>query len=322
MKILAVVLSAILIFTALQPAFVALGQSQTPTQQTVVVLAQQTQVILPGNPQFNALLSQFIARMGLSGPGLASAFLTGSPGTATSMGNGITFNSLASAEGLNMTLIANGQVQAALLGTLTVPSGATLAGIALPQRVGVAAMAGSLILVLIDLSSGNVLAFLILPSSLILTFVLFPVSVVVQVIVQFLFIPTILFPFFPIFPVFLACPALPNTAPVSVSVGSGATLVTVNNGGNPVFQINEGTLLDPQPSLRIVSFGASLQYTLLSTVNLSFGFIGGSSTGRARLPIGVPFRLLVQGGGKTACLQAAVISFGFSLVISGTVAFN
>jgi hypothetical protein len=320
-RVVAVMLSAALVFVSLEPVMVV-GQSQQPTQQTVAVLAQQTQTILPTDPRFPALLTQFSARIGLSGPALTGAFV--SQGLAVPLGNGMSHTPLVSAEGLDVRQIASGQIPAALLGILTVPQGATLAGVALPQRVGVAAMTGSLVLVLIDLATGNVLAFLIVPEALILTFAFFPVFVVFQVIVQLVFIPTIFFPFpiFPIFPIFLACPALPNVAPITVAVGSGATLVTVQNGGNPVFQIREGLLLDPQPSLRIVSFGASLQYTLLSAGSLTFGFVGGGSTGRARLPLGIPFRLLVQGGGKTACLQAAVISFGFGLLISGTVAFN
>lgn len=309
-----VVLSALLVFLTIQPDLLVAQAPQEPNQQTVTLLAQQAQVILPTDPRFNGLLMQFSSRIGLSGPGLANAFLTSPQASPVSLGNGIVYYPLVSAQNLNMTQVANGQIQATLMGVMTVPQGATLGGTTLPQRLGVAAMTGSFVVVLIDLSTGAIIAFLILPDTLILSFLFFPAIIIIQVIVQLIFIP--IFPFI-FFPFFLACPALPNVLPVNVPVGSGAILVT-----NPAFQIQEGGLFIMQPNLLIKSFGPSLQFTLMSVGSLQIGFIGGGSTGRARLPIGIPFRLLVQGGGKTACLQAAVISYLFGMVITGTLAYN
>jgi hypothetical protein len=321
MKVSAVVLSLLLVYLTLSPALLIKAQGQQPSQETVVLLAQQAQVIRPGDPRFSGLSTQFAARMGLSGHALAAAFLSGPLGSATQLGNGIVYYPLLSSQGLDMRLIAGGQQQTALLGILHLPQGATLAGGALPQRVGVAAMAGSLVLVLIDLTTGQIIAFISLPAALILAFFFFPVLIVIQVVVQLIFIPVIGFPF-PIFPIFLACPALPNMLPVHVTVGSGALLLSLPGA----FELREGDIspfpAPGQPTISVRSLGPSVQYSLLSPGTLQLGFIGGGATAKAELPISTPFRLLVQGGGKTACMQAVVIPFGFTLIISGTISYD
>jgi len=318
LKISAFLLSALLVYMTIGPALMVRAQGE-PSQQTVVLLAQQAQIVRPGDPRFPQLLSKFTSQVGMSGQALAAAFLAEPLAQATQMGNGIIYYPLVSSQGMDMRLIASGQQQAALLGILEVPQGATLAGGALPQRLGIAAMAGSLIIVLIDLNTGQVIAFIILPAAIILAFLFFPVLIVIQVVVQLIFIPVIGFPF-PIFPIFLACPTLPNSMPISVAVGSGAPLLSLAGA----FELRDGGFfgLPMQPTLIIRSLGPALQYSLLSPGSLQLGFIGGGSLGRAALPVGVPFRLLVQGGGKTACLQAAVLSFFFTLQIVGTIFYN
>lgn len=299
-----------------------LNQTSSP-QQVIPQLAQQAQVILPGHPQFADLLAKWQTHAAALGAA-PQAFQAQPQGTPIPLAQGVTFVPFQGASNLNLVQIASGQLPAALLGLLQLPQGANLAGQPLPQSVAVGAMTGSLVLVLIDLTTGQVIAFIVCPASLIVTFTFFPVLVIVQVIIQLILFPTFAFPFpfFP-WPFAFACPALPNALPVFVPVGSGAVLLTLTGA----FELREGgaTPFPPpsgQPSLLVKSLGPSLQYSLIAPGTLQLGFVGGSSTGRAKLPVNAPFRLLVQGGGKTACLQAQVVAFGFALQIVGTLHYN
>lgn len=289
-----------------------------PPLQAVGQLAQQAQLVFPGDPRFEELHARWREQM----PAVPQALQAQPRGHPISLGRGITFFPFRSVESLDLRQIASGQIPAALLGVLQLPPGTKLGGHPLPPSVGVGAMHGSLVLVLFDLTTGTVIAFVLLPSSLILVFTFFPVLVVIQVLVHLIFVVPVGFPIFPFLPVAFVCPALPNVLPVSVPVGSGVPLLSLPGA----FEIREGSPSPPPPTglpaLQIRSLGPAVQFSLLSAGGLQLGFLGGGATGTVRLPLGTPFRLLVQGGGKTACLQAVVLAFGFALQILGTIAHN
>lgn len=279
-------------------------------------LIQQATIIGPGAPIFTSLQAQFTAWLGLSGMMLAASFQSDARGMPQAY-SGMAYYLLASAQGLDMRSVASGQVQSALLGVLQVPMGAHLGGVSLPGQLGVAVMSGSFVIVLIDLATGQIIAFILLPVSPILAVVFFPSFLVIQVVVGLILTaPTFLFPF-PI-PILFACPALPTVLPFNVQVGSGLPVVTVTNGSQPLFQISDGGF----GVLRISSFVPSLSFSVMATGLFSFGLIIGVGSSQERIPFGTSFRLLVQGGGKTACIQAVTFSFGFGAILTGIAAHN
>jgi hypothetical protein len=119
-------------------------------------------------------------------------------------------------------------------------------------------------------------------------------------------------------PILFACAGFSMSLPFTVAIGSGQPILTVSNGSQPVFQISDGGF----GLLRITSFGASLSFSLVATTVFSLGVIIGRGTSQARIPFGTPFRLLVQGGGKVACIQATAFSFFFGAVLTGTASHN
>jgi hypothetical protein len=280
-------------------------------------LIQQAAVIRPSDPSFAALQQQFIVRVGLSSPALAAAFQNSPHGQLQDYSGGMTYSPLAANQALDMKSVATGQMQSALLGVLQVPAGAHMGSISLPAQLGVAVMAGSFVVVLIDLTSGQIIAFILLPVSPILAVVFFPAFSVIQVVIGLILTtPTILFPF-PI-PIPFACPGLPIIQPFNVQVGSGLPLVTVTNGSQPLFQVSDGGLAQ----LRVTSFGPSLNFSLMGAGIFSFGILIGAGSSQVQIPFATAFRLLVQGGGKTACIQAIAFSFGFGAMLTGTAAHN
>ena len=316
-------LSAALTFGP-QTALLAQPTAPSPPPSVIHQLAQQAQVVLPGHPQFGALLAQWQARAAALGLGATPQGLQAQPqATPIPLAQGATFVPFQGASEVNLAQVAQGQLPAALLGWLQLPPGARLAGQPLPPTVAVGAMHGSLVLVLIHVTTGQVIAFLVFPAAPIVAFTFFPALVIVQVVVQLIFLPAVGVPF-PVFPwpwpVAFACPALPNALPVFAPVGSGAVLLTLPGA----FELREGgpSPSPSRPTLLVRSLGPALQFSLIAPGTLQLGFVGGSAAGQAKLPVGAPFRLLVQGGGKTACLQGTVSGWFFPAMITGTLYHN
>ncbi len=296
-------------------------------QQVGQWLAQHARVIWPGDPQFallHARWTQLVGAQGLAPQGL-QAQPTGQP---IALGSA-TFTPFAEAAQLNLSQLAQ-QGRAVLLGTLQLPAGAQLQGHPLPQQLVLGAMPGSLVIVILDPSAGTVIAFIWLPSFVLLWWPFFPPIYCVYLILYWVFLvvpgpgpgpgpwPWPWWPW-PLPAPGLGCPALPSNVPGTVSVGSGATLISLTGA----FALREGGLdFMGRPTILVQSLGPSLTFSSVSAGFVQWGAVGGSSTGRAKLPTSGPFRLLVQGGGKTACLQGTVSGWFFPAMITGTLYHN
>jgi hypothetical protein len=101
-----------------------------------------------------------------------------------------------------------------------------------------------------------------------------------------------------------ACSGLPIQFPFTVAIGSGAPIVSLPG----VMQIKDAGFFFN--ALQIQSLGPALSFQRFTSFgSFTFGFIGSFST--ATLPYSSlgTFVLLVQGGGKTVCIQG-VVGFG------------
>lgn len=287
----------VLILTIGLAVFESDGIAQQPTAQ----------LIIPGSSLFNQLANQFHADIGFSGGGLASFFQTAPRGSASSMANGTTYYPLA---GSSVNLGS-----ASLLGILGIPNGSTIGGIGLPSQLGIGFLGTSVTLVLIDLNTGNIFGFVAF-SNVSIVNLFFP-GTLVQLLAQLIVPPT--FGGFPT-PVSLPCPALGTSFPINVPFGAPTLLVTVNSGSTPVFQISTGVTHQGQPALIVQSLSANLQYSLTSSAQLQFGLVFGGAA-EVVIPFGIPFRLQVSGGGKSACISGSVFGF-FGASLNGNVTHN
>ncbi len=86
-----------------------------------------------------------------------------------------------------------------------------------------------------------------------------------------------------------------------------------------LFQVSDGGL----GILKLSSSGPALFYTVMvGSGATQIGFLFGAGSTGVRVPVGEPFRLLVTGGERTACVQAITWSFGFGAVLVGLAAHN
>lgn len=293
-------------------------QAQPDPATLAQQLIRQAWVIGPSDLGFAPLSQELLARTGLSGPALAAALQAG-PHAPPKALSSWTYWALLSAQGVDLRQVAAGQVPSVLLGLVRGPAGARLGSVPLPQPLGVVAFASSVAfaVALLDLSSGQAVAFVLLPASPLAAAPFFVSDLlVIQVLVGVIqSAPTV-----PIFPAALACPALAVQFPFSVQVGSGLPLVTVaDSTGQMLFQISDGGL----GVLRLSSSGPVL-FSAMTTGSgaTSIGFLFGAGSSAVRIPVGEPFRLVVTGAERTACVQGIEYSFGFGAVLLGVAAHN
>jgi hypothetical protein len=317
-----------------QPPVTPPTNPQDPTAQ----LAAQAQAILPTDPRFAVLAAQFYASFGQNEQGVAASLQAGAGGSAAqgvvpqpNPSQGAQFQIFSQVQNINLNQTVLQQGQTLLLGTITLPTTASVGGVPLSAGIyGVAAMPanlaglmtdsansaqfGGFVIVLINFSTGGIVCFFYFPT---VTFfpIFFPIFspiYVFQIIIQITVVTPFPFPF-PVFPS-VGCPAgLPIVNAINVPISAGNNLVVT-----PAFTVQTAGLSLSGVLIRVQSLGAGLTYQLISGSVLRYGTIFPTSSILIALPVGVNFTLRVDGGGKTGCVQATTNFFN----ITGTASNN
>lgn len=270
---------------------------QPPTQPPSGFSVQQ--VITPGSPQFAQMSGQIMAK--LQAAGLAQAL---AQAQATQVPQGQNAAPLSTApQQISIEQIQNTYI---FTGVLNLDRPATVSGYTIPAGKYLTAIGEDPIFVLIDIFTGQIVVIIIVTVPPIFT----PFNLLIFFFGWFFspFPGPFPFPFpFPWpFPIVMpaACSGLPNQFPFTVAIGSGAPIVSLPG----VVQIKDaGWFFN---ALQIQSLGPALSFQRFTSFgSFAFGFIGSFST--ASLPYSSlgTFVLLVQGGGKTVCIQG-VVNFG------------
>jgi hypothetical protein len=125
-------------------------------------------------------------------------------------------------------------------------------------------------------------------------------------------LPSSFFSPFSFFGVLPGCPVQGRIVPVDAAVGSGATLISAPAEGPVTLAIKEGGQLGLVLIESVEPANRPLTFQLVSPGRVGFGFVGGGTTGRVRLPVfNVPFVLYVSDDqGHLACLHAIVLAPG------------
>jgi hypothetical protein len=304
------------------------AQQQTLSVQTA---AQQSQTILPGNPQFTLYEARFYRAIGNSSPELAQKLQTmatetaGAQSTQAGQAMKVSISPEYKSSDLKQEVIVNGKTL--LLGTVELSRAGSLGGFPLSAgKYGIAVMKGSFVIVLINITNGNIVAFIVLTDSVILAFgflpIFFPFELIFQVafVIPFpLFFPPFYFP--PFFVAISGCPVLGKTMAVDAPVGSGATLVSSPSGGQPTLAIKEAGRLGMLIVESLEPEKRPLRFQLLSQGRVGFGFVGEGAAGRVFVPVfDVPFVLIASDDqGHSACLSAFVI---FPGIVAGSATSN
>jgi hypothetical protein len=313
-------------------------QQPPPTQQDPAAqLAAQAQTILPTDPRFLVFAAQFYASLGMNEQGIA-ARLQAAPGTAPQgvvpqPTQGAQFQVFPEVQNINLNQAVLQQGRTLLLGTISLPTNASVGGLPLSAGTyGVAVMPGGaggmmmdsasggsqfggFVIVLINFSTGGIVCFFYFPT---VTFfpIFFPVFspiFVFQIIIHITIVTPFPFPFpFP-FPG-TTCPALPFVSPINVAIGG----LSDNLVATTAFTVSEVGLSLSGVLIRIQSLGPGLSYQLVTGSLLRFGSIFPTSSALIAMPVGANFVLRVDGGGKTGCVNATTNFF----TINGTASNN
>lgn len=271
-------------------------QPPTPQPPTTPGFNVQ-QVIPPSSPQFAQMSAQIMAK--LQAAGLAQAL---AQAQATQVPQGQNAAPLGTApQQINIQQIQNTYI---FTGVLQLNQNATVSGYTIPAGKYLTAIGEDPIFVLIDIFTGQIVVIIIVTTPPIFT----PFNLLLFFFGWFFspFPGPFPFPFPWPFPIVMptACSGLPNQFPFNVAVGSGAPIVNLVG----VMQIKDaGWFFN---ALQVQSLGPTLSFQRYTSFgSFQFGFIGSFST--ASLPYSSlgTFVLLVQGGGKTVCMQG-VVGFG------------
>jgi hypothetical protein len=319
---------ALLVFFVAHIAGTLYSQAQSVSVQAV---AQQAQIVLPGNALFRAYETRFYQSLELSASEVAQRLQalpteTAAPqSTPASPAMQISILSELKNTDLKTEVVVHGKTL--LLGTVEFHQAGSLGGLSLPTgKYGVAAMKGSFVIVIINISNGNVIAFVVISDPLILAFGFVPLFFPFEILFQVAFVIPFpwLFPLLNLPPFFLTlsgCPVLGRAVAVSVPVGSGAVLISSPAAGPPTLAIREsdklGTLLieSREPEKR------PLRFQLLSLGRVALGLVGEGAAGRVHVPVfDQPFVLVASDDrGHSACLSATVL---FPGIIAGSATSN
>lgn len=265
---------------------------------------QVQQVIAPGSWQFMQLSAQLMPLLQIAGLSQALAQAQGAaapPGQPQALGT--------APQQINIQEVQN---RCELLGVMRTDRTANVSGATLPAGTYLQAFCqvNPYLVVIIDAFTGNIVVIIVVLPPPFFT----PISIII-------FIYGWLFPVLPgpypfpwpypypfpwPFPVMMpaACTGLPVQNPFSVPIGSGASIVQLPG----IMNIRDAGVFFN--SLAVQSLGPSLSFQRITGLfSIHIGYIG--SFGTATLPYSTlgTFVLVVQGGGKTACIQG-VIGFG------------
>jgi hypothetical protein len=273
---------------------------------------QVQQVIAPGSMQFFQLSAQLLPLLNAAGLGQALAQAQGmaaAPGQPQALGT--------APQQINIQEVQN---RCEFVGVMRTDRTANVSGATLPAGTYLQAFCqvNPYLVVIIDVFTGQIVVIIVVVPPPFFT----PISIILFIFGWFFPTPGP-FPFpwpyphpFPWpFPVMLpaACSGLPVQNPFSVPIGSGASIVAIPG----VMNIRDAGVFFN--ALAVQSLGPSLSFQRITSLfSIQIGFIGSFST--AALPYSAlgTFVLLVQGGGKTACIQG-VVGFG---VVYGLAANN
>lgn len=254
------------------------------------------QVITPGSPQFAQMSMQIMVK--LQAAGLAQAL---AQAQATQIPQGQNAAPLSTApQQINIQQVKNTYV---FTGVLQLTQNATVSGYTIPAGKYLTAIGEDPIFVLIDIFTGQIVVIIVVTCPPIFT----PFDLLLFFFGWF-FAPApgpwpFPYPFPWPFPIVMpaACSGLPNQFPFTVAIGSGTPIVSLTG----VMQIKDaGWFFN---ALQIQSLGPALtfqRYTSLGSI--AWGFIGSFSTATIPYSSLGTFLLLVQGGGKTVCIQGVV----------------
>lgn len=279
------------------PGYVGTPPNCVPVTQPPTSGFNVQQVITPGSAQFAQMSLQIMAK--LQAAGLAQAL---AQAQATTVPQGQNAAPLSTApQQINIQEIQNTYV---FTGVLQLNQNATVSGYTIPAGKYLTAVGEDPIFVLIDIFTGQIVVIIIVTTPPIFT----PFNILLFFFGWFFspFPSPFPFPFPWPFPIVLpgACSGLPNQFPFTVAIGSGAPIVNLAG----VMAIKDAGFFFN--ALQIQSLGPALSFQRFTSFgSIGLGFIGSFST--ASLPYSSlgTFVLLVQGGGKTSCIQG-VVSFG------------
>lgn len=305
--------------------------SHAQSTLSVQTVAQQSQTILPGNPLFASYETRFYRTLGVSSTELAQklqAMTTESAAPqSTQAGQAMTVSISPEYKNtdLKTEVVANGKTL--LVGTVELTRAGALGGVALSAgKYGVAAMKGSFVIVLINISNGNVVAFIVISDPLIFGFGFLPIFFPFEIFFQVAFVipfPLLFPPFFfpPFFVTFAGCPVMGRAVAVDVTVGSGATIITSPSSGQPTLAIKDGGRLGVLTVESLEPAKRPLRFQLLSLGRIGFGFVGEGAAGHANVSVfDTPFVLIASDDqGHSACLSAFVL---FPGIIFGSATSN
>ncbi len=285
--------------------------TQPPQPPTGGGQFQVQQVITPGSPQFMQLSAQLMPLLQMAGLSQALAQAQGAAaGQPQALGT--------APQQINIQEVQN---RCELLGVMRTDRTASVSGVTLPAGTYLQAFCqvNPYLVVIIDVFTGQIVVIIVVLPPPVFT----PISFIIFI--YGWFFPALPGPYpfpwpypypFPWpFPVTLpaACTGLPVQNPFSVPIGSGASIVNIPG----VVNIKDAGFFFN--SLAVQSLGPSLSFQRITSLfSIQFGFIGSFST--ATLPYSTlgTFVLMVQGGGKTVCIQG-VVGFG---VVYGLAANN
>ncbi len=296
--------------------------------------AQQTQpsqpeIVFPGDAKFAELESKLQEKTKLSGSAWVEEFKKRQVLGQVRGNNGL--QGILFADSVATINVLTGQVPFIVYGTIAIPVGSKLGSKEIAGTFGIVIFTSNgLVLTLIDVNSGSIGAFIVLPvegQTIVLAPLIFPFFSPVgifQVLFSLITVPTPTTqpptqPQIPQLPV-PTCPAdLSNKSDLNVPLGAQTSIVKMkDSAGTDLFEIG-GV---PPGILTVQSFGASLQFQYVVSVQRRTGFIIGPGTARILLSLELPFALLVTNGVKTACVQATPKVINGIVTIVGTLATN
>ncbi len=281
------------------PGYVGTPPNCAPVTQPPTSGFNVQQVITPGSPQFAQMSLQIMAK--LQAAGLTQAL---AQAQATTVPQGQNAAPLSTApQQINIQEIQNTYV---FTGVLQLNQNATVSGYTIPAGKYLTAVGEDPIFVLIDIFTGQIVVIIIVTTPPIFT----PFNLLLFFFGWFFspFPGPFPFPYpFPWpFPIVMpaACSGLPFQAPFTVAIGSGAPIVSLAG----VMQVKDAGFFFN--ALQIQSLGPALSFQRFTSFgSIGLGLIGSFSTASIPYSSLGTFVLLVQGGGKTACIQG-VVSFG------------
>ncbi len=306
------------------------SQEISNSAQAQQVQSQQPEIVFPGDAKFAELESKLQEKTQLSGSAWVEEFkkhqVFGQVRSSNGLQGTIFIDALATVN------VLTGQVPFIVYGTTIFPVGTKLGQKEISGTYGIVIFVHTgLALALIDVNNGSIGAFVVLPlegQTVVVAPFFFPFlspTGVFQVLFSLVTVPTQTPqnpPNQPQIPQTAAptCPAeLSNKSDVNIPLAAPASIVKVkDSSGADLFEIGA----TPPNILTVQSFGASLQFQYVVSVQRRTGFIIGPSTARIGLTLGLPFALLVTNGQKTACLQATTNVANGVVTLVGVLATN